>query len=194
MMLLLAVYGWRGGEVRGLKLEDIDWDNAMLRPSRPKQRRVGVYPLSQRVGDAIIAYLKVRPVCRCRSVFVTERQPYRPLSSCGLGTMIQNRQKALGQTLRRYGAHGLRHACATYLLAEGFTLKQIGDHLGHTMIRATEAYAKVDLKALAQVGDVAFPELIECDRRCAEVETPFYTLGGMDGLRAVADLTLKGMV
>src|SRR5271169_2141634 len=28
-------------------------------------------------------------------------------------------------------AHPVRHACATRLLADGLTLKEIGDHLGH---------------------------------------------------------------
>jgi integrase len=32
--------------------------------------------------------------------------------------------------IRHYGPHALRHACATRLLAEGLSMKEIGDHLG----------------------------------------------------------------
>jgi integrase len=60
ILLLLAIYGLRVGEIRSLRLEDIDWENETIRPPRPKQRKVGIYPLIREVGDAIIAYLRVR--------------------------------------------------------------------------------------------------------------------------------------
>ncbi|MDD2897999.1 MAG: tyrosine-type recombinase/integrase [Desulfuromonadaceae bacterium] len=48
--------------------------------------------------------------------------------------------------------HALRHACATHLLSEGFSLKEIGDHLGHQSSSATRIYAKVDLAGLCEVA------------------------------------------
>jgi site-specific recombinase XerD len=47
----------------------------------------------------------------------------------------------------------LRHSCATHLLAEGYSLKEIGDHLGHRDPEATRIYAKVDVSGLRQVAD-----------------------------------------
>ena len=44
--------------------------------------------------------------------------------------------------------HALRHACATHLLNEGHSLKEVGDHLGHRSPETTRIYAKVDLVAL----------------------------------------------
>jgi integrase/recombinase XerD len=38
-------------------------------------------------------------------------------------------------------------------MAEGFSLKQIGDHLGHRSVYATRIYAKVDLAGLREVAD-----------------------------------------
>ena len=164
MMLLMAVYGFRSGEVCGLRLEDIDWENGVIRPPRPKLHRVGTYPLISTVGDAIVAYLKIRPICRHREVFISMLQPYRPLMSAA--TVVCDRQKSLGQKLKRYGPHGLRHACATHLLSEGFSLKQIGDHLGHSIVQSTEIYAKVDMTSLMTVGDVDLGELIEFNAAC----------------------------
>lgn len=164
MMLLMAVYGFRSGEVCGLRLQDIDWENGVIRPPRPKLHRVGTYPLISSVGDAIIAYLKIRPTCRHREVFISMLQPYRSLMSAA--TVVCDRQKSLGQQLKRYGPHGLRHACATHLLSEGFNLKQIGDHLGHSVLQATEIYAKVDVTSLMMVGDVDLAELIESNDAC----------------------------
>jgi len=45
-----------------------------------------------------------------------------------------------------------RHACATHLLAQGLSLKEIGDHLGHRSTSATSTYAKVNMAALHEVG------------------------------------------
>jgi integrase/recombinase XerD len=146
------------------------------------------------VADAIVRYLtQVRPRCASRAVFVTLRRPYRPLSAGGLSTQVRLAQLRLGQTLQRYGPHGLRHANATYLLGEGFTLKEIGDHLGHTMVRATEVYAKVDVVSLRQVGDVDVASLVAHERHCAARETPFFDIGSLDALRMVADVKLGGV-
>ena len=194
ILMLLAVYGFRSGEVRGLTLDDIDWSHERIRPPRPKQRKVGEYPLVREVGEAILRYLtRVRPRCSSRALFVTLRRPYRPLSDTGLSTMVRVRQQRLGQTLHRYGPHGLRHAGATYLLAEGFTLKQIGDHLGHAMVRATEVYAKVDVASLRQVGDLDMAALVEHERRCASNSTPFFKAGDLGALREVARVALGGV-
>lgn len=102
-------------------------------------------------------------------------------------------QLRLGQTLQRYGPHGLRHANATYLLGEGFTLKEIGDHLGHAMVRATEIYAKVDVASLRQVADIDIASVVAHERDCAARETPFFNFGSLDALRMVADVELGGV-
>lgn len=194
MLLLLAVYGFRAGEVCGLTLDDIDWERERIHPSRPKQRKVGQYPLVGEVADAIVRYLtRVRPRCASRTVFITLRRPYRPLTGGGLSTQVRVAQQRLGQTLQQYGPHGLRHANATYLLGEGFTLKEIGDHLGHTMVRATEIYAKVDVVSLRQVGDVDVASLVAYERDCAARATPILEVGDLEALRAVADVPLGGV-
>jgi integrase len=193
-VLLHAVYGFRSGEVRGLTLDDLDWEGEIIRPPRPKQRRVGEYPLVREVGDAILRYLRhARPACACRTLFVTLKQPYRPLSGSGLAAMVSVRQRRLGQVLRRFGPHGLRHSGATYLLAGGFTLKHIGDHLGHTMVRATEVYAKVDVASLRQVSEIDLSALVAHERRCTERSTPFFEVGDLAALREVAAISLGGV-
>ena len=131
ILALLVVYGLRSGEVRLLHLEDIDWEKETINVRRSKQRKSQRYPLVQEVGEAILRYLReVRPQCREREVFLTLKHPYGRLSDGGFGTMVQKRIRKLGVVTPCYGPNALRHACATHLLAKGFSLKEIGDHLG----------------------------------------------------------------
>jgi len=58
VVLLLAIYGLRRGEVAALRLEDVDFENELIRITRAKQRRTQQYPLIGVVGDAIMQYLQ----------------------------------------------------------------------------------------------------------------------------------------
>lgn len=157
ILLLLAMYGLRSGEVATLELEQFDWSHQRLTVRRPKQRLMQEYPLVAALGTAVVRYLKeVRPRCSRREVFLTLRAPVRPLSGGALYHLTRQRLARLGYAGPHYGPHTLRYACATHLLTQQLSLKEIGDHLGHRSAYATRIYAKVDLemkaKALALCG------------------------------------------
>lgn len=195
ILLLFAVYGFRLGEVQRMKLDDLDWERERILLHRPKLRKTHEYPLTQITGEAILRYLKeVRPRSCRRELFLSLRQPHRPISQNGLSTMVRVRMLGLGFTTRRFGPHSLRHACATHLLAKGFSLKQIGDHLGHVSAAATRIYAKVDLTGLRAVASLEMAELIQHVGRCERSETPLAARGSLAGLRAVAHGSLGGLV
>jgi site-specific recombinase XerD len=161
LLLLLAVYGLRAGEVVALRLEDFDWEQEIVTVRSGKRQRPRIYPLCQPVGDAVLRYLQeVRPRSDRREVFLTLLAPFRPLSVSGLGNIPRKRLRVLGVILPHYGTHALRHACATHLLAQGLSLKEIGDHLGHRSPEATRIYAKVDLAGLRIVGDIDLEDLL----------------------------------
>lgn len=152
VLLLLALYGLRAGEVRQLRLDDLDWERERIRVACPKTRRVRSYPLIRSAGDAIARYLRdVRPRSAHRELFLTLLPPIRPLH--GLWDLVGKRLRKVGVTSPRCGPHSLRHACATHLLAENFSLKEIGDLLGHQVPNTTRIYAKVDLAGLRRVAD-----------------------------------------
>jgi site-specific recombinase XerD len=155
ILMLLATYGLRRGEVARLTLDDLDWAGERIMVSRPKQRLTQCYPLLPAVGEAIFRYLRdVRPRCLHRSLFLALAAPIRPLSGPSISAVARARLSALGLTLSPCGAHCLRHACASHLLASGFSLKQIGDHLGHRTTKSTLSYTKVDLVGLRQVAEL----------------------------------------
>jgi len=47
----------------------------------------------------------------------------------------------------RPSVHGLRHACATHLLAGGADVRHVQQLLGHRSLETTAVYTKVDVKA-----------------------------------------------
>ncbi len=161
IVLLLAVYGLRRGEVAGLCLENLDWVGEILHVTRPKQRCSHQYPLDHTVGEAILRYIKeARPRCDHRQLFLTLQAPIRPLLPHPISHIVRSRLKALDIDVPKKGAHCLRHACARHLLESGFSLKQIGDQLGHRCSSSTRAYVKVDLDSLRQVAELDLGDLI----------------------------------
>jgi site-specific recombinase XerD len=161
ILLLLAVYGLRAGEVVGLNLLDVEWEQSILHVARSKQRCKQDYPLVAEVGNAIVRYLQeVRPRCLSRSLFVTIRAPFHSLSIHRLYGLVRSQMDTLSIACLRHGPHALRHAVAAHLVAEGVTLSQIGDHLGHRSTYATRNYARVDLVRLREVANVNLGDLL----------------------------------
>jgi len=154
ILMLLAVYGLRSEEVRGLQLEDLDFDRELINIGRPKTRRKQQYPLVSTVGDAILRYLmEVRRWRPSRHVVLTLRAPHSPLSSSSIWKAVNDRLRPLMPSAHHYGPHSLRHACATHLLSQGLSMKEIGDHLGHRSAESTAIYAKVDFAGLREVAE-----------------------------------------
>jgi site-specific recombinase XerD len=160
VVMLLALYGLRRSEVAGLLLEDLDWQNELIRITRSKQRRIQQYPLMAPVGDALVRYLQhARPRYDCRQVFLAIKPPIRALSEDSISAIVRWRLRAIGVKGIPCGSHSLRHAFARHLLAKGFSFKQIGDQLGHRRAATTSIYAKVDLKGLRQVAELSLGRL-----------------------------------
>lgn len=151
ILLVLSVYGLRACELEKLTLDDIDWEHEQILIHRAKRRRPQVFPLVAEVGNALLRYLqKVRPKSSYRQLFLSLKAPIKPLGRPY--EVTSKRLLKLGIKLEHYGPHALRHACARHLLSEGFSLKHIGDHLGHRRASSTQIYAKVDLRGLKEVA------------------------------------------
>lgn len=195
ILSLLTIYGLRSGEARLLRLEDLDWEEERIHIRRSKQRKSGRYPLVREAGEAILRYLRnARPQSKRREVFLSLRQPSRPLTAGGFGTMVRLRMLRLGLELPHYGPHTLRHACATHLLDRGFAMKEIGDYLGHVSPVATQIYAKVDLIGLREVGQVNIRSLVAYAEKGARPDAPLYQRGGIAALRLVGEISLGGLL
>jgi len=160
ILMLLSIYGMRATEVATLRLDQVDWQQRVIRIFRLKRRQPQVYPLLPSVAEALAHYIDiVRPSTPYPEVFIGLHSPQRPLTRAAIYKVVSPKFLTLGIEVVHRGPHALRHACATRLIAEGLTIKEIGDHLGHRTTEATRTYAKVDLAALREVGDFDLGEL-----------------------------------
>jgi len=153
ILLLLVVYGLRAREVALLTLDDLDWTRERLHVRDRKAGHVAVYPLSPVVGEAIVAYLqRGRPPATERRLFLEQRAPHRPLRWHAVSDRASHYLHKVGVTVRRPGSHTLRHTCVQHLVDAGFSLKAIGDYVGHRSPSSTEVYAKVAVETLRDVA------------------------------------------
>jgi integrase len=117
--MLLVTYGLRAGEIKALKLSDIDWRGERL---RIRHAKTGVYselPLLRAPADALLNYLRYgRPATTARAVFLRAQAPYRALNpNTNLHGIVIRRLAAVGvRPAGRCGPHALRHARAVSLL------------------------------------------------------------------------------
>ena len=155
IVLLLARYGVRAGEVTALRLEDLDWRHDRVRIRHTKTGAHSDLPLLSEVGEALVGYLRHgRPQVPYREVFIRGRAPYRPFhTGSSLYTRIRRHLETAGLTLPgKKGPHTFRHARAVTLLRAGVPPKQIGDILGHRSAASTSVYLKLataDLRAIS---------------------------------------------
>lgn len=154
ILTLCAIYGLRGGEIAGLRLDDFDWYNETITVRRGKSGRIQQFPLQYEVGEAVLNYLRfVRPRCSCRHLFVTRYHPHRTVLSTTLRPIVSRRMITMGIKSEQMGPHALRHACATtQLLRKGSSLRDIADFLGHRSLGSVSIYAKHDPYSLRKVA------------------------------------------
>jgi site-specific recombinase XerD len=161
ILQILHSYGVRGGQVRTLRLADIEWAADRIRFRAAKHGKDSLLPLTTDVGASLLDYLQNgRPHGSWPEVFLTCRPPYHPLpASSSLSELVCRHIRTAGLDLPSKGAHAFRHGVATRMVAQGHSLKAVADVLGHRHLSTTFLYTKVDFQALRQVA-LDWPEEI----------------------------------
>jgi integrase/recombinase XerC len=144
--------GLRIGEITSLQLDDIDWERGTITLRGTKSRRQNVLPLQQAVGKALADYIRhERPSSSHRAVFVSHLAPRgQPIGPAALRALVKRAFHRAGIAHGR--SHALRHTLACRLVDGGSPIKEVADILRHRSLDTTQIYAKVDLRALAEVA------------------------------------------
>jgi integrase/recombinase XerD len=154
ILVLLATYGVRPGEIVQLRLSDIDWRANTIRFRRSKVGRDLAFPLTTQAGEAITRYLRSgRPTTGAREVFVRTHAPYVALARGSAVSLIVRRYlRAAGVGGERRGAYVIRHSLAVHLIRRRQPLKLISDMLGHRDPDVAFEYTKLALEDLHGVA------------------------------------------
>lgn len=162
IIAMMAIYGMRSSEVVNLKLKDIDWDKELIYLHRAKRGGLQSFPLMPEVGNLIADYLKNgrNNELGRDNLFLTLFMPYKNISKNCIYNRVSQAYRNLNVSIKHKGGHSLRHACASHLINNGSSLKEISDLLGHRLFDTTRIYAKVDINNLRSVAKINWEGVI----------------------------------
>ncbi len=149
MVHLAYMLGLRPQEICSITLDDISFGRATLRVKDRKTNHPIKLPLPEDVIKAIAAYLiGVRPESNHRTLFLTLKAPYEPLTPGVVGYHVSNcmQRAALGSS-----AYWLRHTYAQNLLETGASIYEIKEMLGHDSIESTKKYLHIHITLMRKV-------------------------------------------
>ena len=142
MFKVMLRCGLRVEEVANLHLQDLDLNRSRIFVRNGKGGKDRVVYVSMDAYEAILNYLRVRPVYKGKKVFLVEKGSFtgKPISVRGIQKRMEYYARKTGL---KVSSHQLRHTMATQLLNAEAEVETIQDLLGHNGINTTERYCTV---------------------------------------------------
>jgi site-specific recombinase XerD len=142
MFMLMLRCGLRVEEIANLTIGAIDINRRTVLVKDGKGSKDRIVYISNDALQSLAGYLRVRPVCRTRKIFLVEKGPCtgKPISIRG----IQKRMEYYARKVNlKVSCHHLRHTMATQMLNADADLSTIQDLLGHSNVKTTQRYCRV---------------------------------------------------
>ena len=155
---LLYGCGIRVGELAGLNLDDIDFNERWLRV-RGKGRKERQVPFVAKTQEALERWLGARRAAADERGLLVNRGGKR-LSDRSIRNIVRFYARMLEGDSSIH-PHSFRHAYATHLLAGGADLRAIQELLGHASLSTTQKYTQVSLADLMAAYDKAHPRALK---------------------------------
>jgi len=148
--VLIAVYGFRAGDIMKMQMLDIDWENETIRVLQSKTKQLLIHKLTSHTGNALADYLlNERPKGMSENIFL-KGDGSEIKASVTISSMIFTAFTNSGINIseRKHGSHSLRHSLASNMLSNDTSILEISKTLGHACVDTTRIYSKVDIKHL----------------------------------------------
>lgn len=147
MVHLAYAAGLRVAELLSLRLEDFPDRSLATVRIMGKGRRERVLPLWRETQAVLRAWLAVRPPAPTPELFLNRTGG--PMTRDGFAHRLALHTEAAARTTpsllrKRVTPHVLRHSCAMHTLAATGDIRKVALWLGHSSIRTTETYLRVD--------------------------------------------------
>ncbi|WP_165171299.1 tyrosine-type recombinase/integrase [Adlercreutzia sp. ZJ242] len=156
IILLLATYGLRIGEIRSLTFDDVDWATGEIFVGHRKNAQSLTLDLVASVKLAIIDYVKhERPESELRTIFLTEDKPHRPYAEGSTMYYLVTHlcaKAGIDVSGRSHGPHAIRHSVATSMLDSGEAYETIGSVLGQLDSNSPRLYLEIDVERLRKAA------------------------------------------
>lgn len=157
--ILETIYscGLRVGELCGLRVEDIDFNEQIVRVYG-KGKKERLVPIGEPALKAIQTYWDglLEPPAGGQVVFRVDTKRAAPMTRVQLSRRLKAylRHAGLDPALT---PHKLRHSYATHLLDAGADLRSVQELLGHAHLITTQVYTHVTTERLKKAYDAAHP-------------------------------------
>ena len=143
MLELLYGTGFRISELLNLRIEDIDFEDCIVR-CLGKGSKERIVPIGEYILDSLKAYLCVRSELskskKCEYLFLSNRG--NQLDRTNFFRILKSILKGKGIS-KDISPHGLRHSFATHMVEYGADLKVLQDLMGHADIATTRIYTHI---------------------------------------------------
>jgi integrase/recombinase XerC len=149
--------GLRVSELCGLRVDDIDWSEQIVRV-RGKGKKERLVPIGKPALMAIQDYWNTfkQPPGAASAVFFSETKKRAPLKPVQLARRLKQFLVIAGLD-PALTPHKLRHSYATHLLDAGADLRSVQELLGHAHLVTTQVYTHVTTERLKKAYDAAHP-------------------------------------
>jgi integrase/recombinase XerC len=149
--------GLRVSELCGLRVDDIDWSEQIVRV-RGKGKKERLVPVGRPALMAIQDYWNTfkQPPGGMSPIFFAETKKRAPLSPLQLSRRLKKYLSIAGLD-PGLTPHKLRHSYATHLLDAGADLRSVQELLGHAHLITTQVYTHVTTERLKRAYDAAHP-------------------------------------
>jgi site-specific recombinase XerD len=149
--------GLRVSELCGLRAEDIDWNEQLVRV-RGKGKKERLVPVGEPAMKAIQNYWRAlkQPPSGHSLVFFAETRKSAPLQPVQISRRLKQ-YLAIAGLDPGLTPHKLRHSYATHMLDAGADLRSVQELLGHAHLVTTQIYTHVTTERLKKAYDAAHP-------------------------------------
>lgn len=155
---MMYACGLRVSEVTDLKIEDIDFNEEVVRimGKGSKERIVPFYPELTELLQHYLLKIRCEWVNDPNNTYIFVNQRGKQLTSRGIQYLL-NKAVDHCHMMMHVHPHMFRHSFATHLLDHGADLRVVQELLGHSSLSTTQIYTHVSQQRLKEVYKQAHP-------------------------------------
>ena len=159
---LLYACGIRTSELCNLKVEEVDLKEQTVLVVKGKGGKSRLMPIGQYATHYIEYYLQTARKYMLRSVrqdpgnlFLSSRG--RPFNRSTLNSTVMKTIRESANIEKHYSSYSIRHTTATQLLKNDVDIAFIAQLLGHSSLRTTQRYLKIEIGDLKRMHSLYHP-------------------------------------